>query len=128
MSFGTSTSRGPFFINLTGRGYIKTWLVGLVDDHSRFVIGLQILPGAKASPILAWLDECFELCGQPLQLMSDNGQPFVVWMPGVLRKPGPLLVPVTPNESTRVRGCCGVGLRHAGALLPAFSYVCGNFN
>ncbi len=76
--------KGPFFINLTGRGYIKTWLVGLVDDHSRFVIGLQILPGAKASPILAWLDECFELCGQPLQLMSDNGQPFVVWMPGVL--------------------------------------------
>src|SRR3989442_14760287 len=27
--------KGPFFINLAGRGYIKTWLVGLVDDHSR---------------------------------------------------------------------------------------------
>ncbi|WP_338203711.1 integrase core domain-containing protein, partial [Candidatus Nephthysia bennettiae] len=26
----------------------------------------------------------FELCGRPLQLMSDNGLPFVVWMPGVL--------------------------------------------
>jgi hypothetical protein len=37
-----------------------------------------------------------------------------------------LLVPVTPNESTRVRQCCGVGLRHAGTLLPAFSYVCGS--
>ena len=35
--------------------YIKTWLVAIVDDHSRFVVGL-----------------------------SDNGQPFVVWMPGVL--------------------------------------------
>jgi transposase InsO family protein len=76
--------KGPFFINLAGRGYIKTWLVGLVDDHSRFVIGLRILPAAKANPILAWLDECFELCGRPVQLMSDNGQPFVVWMPGVL--------------------------------------------
>ena len=76
--------KGPFFINLAGRGYIKTWLVGLVDDHSRFVIGLRILPAAKAHPILTWLDECFEFCGRPVQLMSDNGLPFVVWMPGVL--------------------------------------------
>ena len=76
--------KGPFFINLGGRGYIKTWIVGLVDDHSRFVIGLRILNESKAAPILRWLDECFELCGHPLQLMSDNGQPFVVWMPGML--------------------------------------------
>ena len=76
--------KGPFFINLAGRGFIKTWLVAVVDDHSRFVVGLRILPGAKAAPILSWLEDCFELCGQPLQLMSDNGQPFVVWMPGVL--------------------------------------------
>lgn len=65
-------------------GYLKTWIVGLVDDHSRFVIGLRILSETKAAPILRWLDDCFELCGQPLQLMSDNGRPFVVWMPGVL--------------------------------------------
>jgi transposase InsO family protein len=75
--------KGPFFIHLAP-GYLKTWIVGLVDDHSRFVIGLRILTETKAAPILRWLDECFELCGQPLQLMSDNGQPFVVWMPGVL--------------------------------------------
>ena len=75
--------KGPFFIHLGGR-YLKTWIVGLVDDHSRFVIGLRILPQASAGPILRWLDECFELCGRPLELMSDNGQPFVLWMPGVL--------------------------------------------
>jgi transposase InsO family protein len=62
--------------------------VGLVDDHSRFVIGLRILTETKAAPILRWLDECFELCGQPLQLMSDNGLPFVVWMPGMLTRFG----------------------------------------
>src|SRR5205807_1804841 len=39
--------KGPFFINL-GRTYIKTWIAGLVDDHSRFVIGLRILTEAKA--------------------------------------------------------------------------------
>lgn len=76
--------KGPFFINLAGHGHIKTWLVGIIDDHSRFVIGLRILTETKAEPILAWLNECFELCGQPLQLMSDNGLPFVVWMPGIL--------------------------------------------
>jgi len=80
--------KGPFFINLGGRSYIKTWIVGLVDDHSRFVIGLRILPEAKATPILAWLEECFELCGRPLELMSDNGLPFVVWMPYVLTRFG----------------------------------------
>lgn len=80
--------KGPFFISLSGRGYIKTWLVGLVDDYSRFVIGLRILTEAKALPILRWLEECFELCGHPLQLMSDNGLPFVVWMPYVLTRFG----------------------------------------
>ena len=80
--------KGPFFINLAGRGYIKTWLVGLIDDHSRFVIGLRILPEAKAAPILSWLEDCFELCGRPPELMSDNGQPFVFWMPYVLTRFG----------------------------------------
>src|SRR5260370_4212152 len=75
--------KGPFFIHLGG-SYLKTWLVGLLDDHSRFLIGLRILTETKAMPILGWLDQCFELCGQPLQLMSDNGQPFVVSMPGIL--------------------------------------------
>jgi transposase InsO family protein len=76
--------KGPFFIRLKGSGYLKTWIVGLVDDHSRFVIGLRIHTDGKAAPILKWLDDCFELCGQPLELMSDNGTPFVVWMPGML--------------------------------------------
>ena len=80
--------KGPFFINLGSQGYIKSWIVGLVDDHSRFVVGLRILTEATAAPVLVWLDECFELCGQPLQLMSDNGQPFVTWMPGVLTRFG----------------------------------------
>ncbi len=80
--------KGPFFIQLAGRGYLKTWLFGLVDDHSRFLIGLQIQTDSQAVPILRWLEDCFELCGKPLQLMSDNGNPFVVWMPGVLTRFG----------------------------------------
>ena len=62
--------------------------MGLVDDHSRFLIGLRIHTDMQASPILEWLDGCFELCGQPLEFMSDNGRPFVVWMPRVLTRFG----------------------------------------
>lgn len=76
--------KGPFFLRRSAHDYEKTWIVGLVDDHSRFLIGLRILPRPQAGPILAWLDDCIELCGTPLELMSDNGTPFVMWMPGVL--------------------------------------------
>ena len=74
----------PFFIQLAKDRYLKTWIFGLVDDHSRYILGLRIQNDQKAAPILAWISECFELCGRPLELMSDNGTPFVVWMPGAL--------------------------------------------
>ncbi len=76
--------KGPFFLRRSARELEKVWIVGLVDDHSRFLIGLRVLSQPRAIPILAWLDDCVELCGMPLELMSDNGTPFVVWMPGVL--------------------------------------------
>lgn len=76
--------KGPFFLQRARGEFTKVWIVGLVDDHSRFLIGLRVLPRPQARPILGWLTDCFELCGTPLELMSDNGSPFVVWMPGVL--------------------------------------------
>jgi len=83
--------KGPFFIQLARGRYLKTWLFGLVDDHSRYVLGLRIETEQKAAPILRWLADCIELCGKPLDLMSDNGSPFVVWMPGVLTQFGKTL-------------------------------------
>jgi transposase InsO family protein len=76
--------KGPFFLQRARGEYTKVWIVGLVDDHSRFLIGLRVLPRPQVAPVLDWLDGCLELCGVPLELMSDNGSPFVVWMPGVL--------------------------------------------
>lgn len=84
--------KGPFFIQLgRDRRFLKTWIIGLVDDHSRFVIGLRIATDQQSVPILAWLRDCVELCGRPLDLMSDNGSPFVTWMPGVLTRFGKTL-------------------------------------
>lgn len=76
--------KGPFFLQRAKGEYTKVWIVGLVDDHSRYLVGLRVLPRPLAAPILDWLGECVELCGVPIELMSDNGTPFVVWMPGVL--------------------------------------------
>ena len=83
--------KGPFFIQLSGGRYLKTFLVGLVDDHSRYVLGLRVQTSQAAAPILRWVRDRFELCGKPLDLMSDNGSPFVVWMPGVLTQFGKTL-------------------------------------
>ncbi len=83
--------KGPFFIQLERGRYLKTWIVGLVDDHSRYLLGLRILPRAESEPILAWLRDRVELCGHPLDLMSDNGTLFVHWMPGVLTRFGKTL-------------------------------------
>ena len=49
------------------------WIVGLVDNHSRFLIGLRVLPRLSTEPILAWLRDCFALVGIPLEVMIDIG-------------------------------------------------------
>jgi transposase InsO family protein len=76
--------KGPFWLRRDRGEHRKVWIVGLVDDHSRFLIGLRVIPRPRTEPILDWLRDCFELCGIPHEVMSDNGAPFVVWMPGVL--------------------------------------------
>jgi transposase len=76
--------KGPFFLRRSRSEYEKVWIVGLVDDHSRFLIGLRVLPHPRAAPILAWLTDCVELCGTPLELMSDNGSPSLLHLQGWL--------------------------------------------
>jgi transposase InsO family protein len=76
--------KGPFWLQRAPGDYTKVWIVGLVDDHSRYLIGLRVLPRPRTEPILAWFEECLELVGIPLEVMSDNGAPFATWMPGVL--------------------------------------------
>jgi len=76
--------KGPFYLRQAPGVHTKVWIVGLVDDHSRFLIGLRVLARPRAEPILEWLRDCFELVGIPLEVMSDNGTPFANWMPRVL--------------------------------------------
>jgi transposase InsO family protein len=83
--------KGPFFIQLGKDRYFKSWIYGLVDDHSRYVLGLRIANGREIATIVVWLRDCIELCGRPLDLMTDNGTEFVHWMPGMLNRFGKTL-------------------------------------
>jgi len=69
--------KGPFFLlGATGRARICHF-VALVDDHSRFLLGIRAVPTKEAVWVLGLLEEAIELCGVPHELMSDNGTPFV---------------------------------------------------
>lgn len=69
--------KGPFYL-LGATGKARTChFVALVDDHSRFLLGIRAVPTKEAVWVLALLGEVIELCGLPLALMSDNGTPFV---------------------------------------------------
>jgi len=69
--------KGPFFfVGATGRAR-TCHFAALVDDHSRFLLGIRAVPTKEAIWILGLLEEAVELCGVPHELMSDNGTPFV---------------------------------------------------
>jgi putative transposase len=78
--------KGPFFFQAR-RGPLRSChFVALIDDFSRFLVGIRALPTRHAEPILATLEEAIELCGVPLELMSDNGTPFVILLEGLLTR------------------------------------------
>lgn len=75
--------KGPFYLHPEA-GPIRTChFVALVDDHSRYLLGIRAIPTKQAVAVLDVLGEAIELCGTPLALMTDNGTPFVAitrWM------------------------------------------------
>jgi len=69
--------KGPFYFH-PPRGPISTChFLALVDDFSRYLLGIHAVPTKEAIPVLETLAEAIELCGVPHELMSDNGTPFV---------------------------------------------------
>jgi len=77
--------KGPFYFRGTHRQRSCHFL-GLVDDHSRYLLNIGAVPTREALPILALLEEAIELCGVPLELMSDNGTPFVAVVRSMLSR------------------------------------------
>lgn len=69
--------KGPFYLFSPGGRSRTCHFAALVDDHSRFLLGIRAVPTKEAIWVLALLEEAIELCGVPHELMSDNGTPFV---------------------------------------------------
>lgn len=48
----------------------------LVDDHSRYLVGLLALSGTRGEPVQRGLEQTFERCGMPEAMLMDHGTPW----------------------------------------------------
>lgn len=78
--------KGPFYFRSPSGPLRSCHFVALVDDFSRFLLGIRAVPTTEALAVLHLLQETVELCGVPLALMSDNGTPFVSIAKGLLSR------------------------------------------
>lgn len=69
--------KGPFYFRDEAGQVLRCHFVALVDDFSRFLVGIRAVPTLEAVAVLELLHQTIELCGVPLALMSDNGSPFI---------------------------------------------------
>jgi len=72
--------KGPFYI----KGVGKTYILGVVDDYSRYIVTCQVKPDHSMETTIQFLQENIELVGNPDALMSDNGREFVHRITGLI--------------------------------------------
>src|SRR6202012_4916009 len=53
--------------------------LSILDDHSRYLIGLQALGSTQAEPVRNQLEQAFQQCGVPVGMLMDHGIPW--WGP-----------------------------------------------
>jgi transposase InsO family protein len=53
--------------------------LAILDDHSRYLIGLQALGSTRAEPVREQLEQAFQGCGVPEGMLMDHGIPW--WGP-----------------------------------------------
>ena len=66
------------------RGQHRVWLIDIIDDHSRFVVGFSLVATATAEAVMETLKSAFIKHGLPKEILTDNGTQFVAWQ-GVTR-------------------------------------------
>lgn len=58
------------------RGEAKCFPLTVLDDHSRYLVGLYALGSTQAGPVKDCLVECFERHGVPDAMLLDHGVPW----------------------------------------------------
>lgn len=57
----------------------KAYLVGIIDDHSRYMVGWGLFRQQTADSVLEVVKGAIGEWGAPRELLSDNGRQFVAW-------------------------------------------------
>jgi putative transposase len=52
------------------------WLISVIDDHSRYNLGLFAVNRVTTSVVTHILDELIKIHGKPTQILSDNGSAY----------------------------------------------------
>ena len=57
----------------------RVYLVGIIDDHSRYMVGHGLFRQQTAEAVLEVLRGAIGQWGAPREILSDNGRQFVAW-------------------------------------------------
>jgi transposase InsO family protein len=57
----------------------RVYLIGIVDDHSRYMVGWGLYRQQGAEAVLEVLKGAIGEWGAPREILSDNGRQFVAW-------------------------------------------------
>lgn len=57
----------------------RVYLVGIIDDHSRYLVGWGLFRQQTAAAVLEVVNGAIGQWGAPREILSDNGRQFVAW-------------------------------------------------
>ncbi len=57
----------------------RVYLIGIIDDHSRFMVGWGLFRQQTAASVLEVVKGAIGQWGAPREILSDNGRQFVAW-------------------------------------------------
>lgn len=60
-------------------GGLTTYLIGFLDDHSRYLVAWGLYAGYTSELVLEVLRRGFATYGRPAELLTDNGPPYKAW-------------------------------------------------
>lgn len=61
-----------------GKG-LKVYLIGFLDDYSRYLVGWGLYAGQSGQLVLEVLRKAFAEYGRPRELLTDNGRQYKTW-------------------------------------------------
>jgi transposase InsO family protein len=59
--------------------FYKVYLIGIIDDHSRYIVGWGLFRQQTAEAVLEVTKGAIGQWGAPREILSDNGRQFVAW-------------------------------------------------